>query len=126
MVLQRITFEHFYIETVADIDKQYAVLVNPQVMQFYKCGNIYLALTFEDKKLIVNFAVNTGKKSDGEWVEVLRAECKKANFETVVFITSVNNQVVQNIAKKYNCQLIKTNPNFYVDGSDALVFEGKV
>jgi hypothetical protein len=126
MTLQKITFEHFYLETVDTIEKVHATLLNPNLMEFFKCGPVYLALTHEGKRLIVNFALNTGKRSDGSWVEALISEARRAGFEKIVFITSRNNKTVQNIALKYECDLIKTNPNFYSDGSDAFVYEGNI
>lgn len=124
MSLQKISFEHFYIETVNFTDQKYAVLLNPYSMGFFKCGNVYLALTLSDI-LTVNFAINTGKRDRNNinWIDILISEAKKVNLSKISFITSINNKIVQNIAKKYDCKLINTNKNYYSGNEDALVYE---
>lgn len=126
MTLQKIDFAHFYLETVTTIEKEFANLINPNSMMFYKCGNIYLALTQSDKNIVVNFAINTGKRNTGDWVADLIKEAIKSNFEHIIFVTSEKNTIVQKIADKWKCKLVKKEPNYYSDGSAAYIYESLV
>lgn len=127
MILQKISFEHFYMEVIDYIDPAYARMLNPYIMTYFKCGNIYLALTLSDV-LTINFAIKTGKspKSDKNWVDILINECKKVKVDKISFITSINNKIVRNIAEKYGCKTLKVEEGYYPDGSDAIIYEGKV
>lgn len=126
MQLDMITFEHFMIEVKNDIVKEHLVFINPNVMKFFKVGNVYLALSVPNNKIVVNFAINTGKRFVGDWAEILKKEARQHKYEGVIFHTSVKNTVVQNIAKKNGCVIIDTLKDFYLNGEDCLVFEWKV
>lgn len=95
-------------------------------MKFFKIRNIYLALSVDRNKLVVNFAINTGKRNMPDWPRVLEKECIRLGAEAIRFYTSVNNKMVQAIAERYDCGLVETIPNFYSDGEDALIYEYKI
>ena len=123
MALEKITFDHFFIEVKGHIDKNHIVLINPNTMNFFKLDNIYLALSVPNNKLVVNFSINTGKGEGGDWRAELLREATRSKLDGIIFYTSENNKIVQNIAKKWKMKQIDTIPDFYSDGDAAFVYE---
>lgn len=122
-MVDKITFEHFFIEVKGSIKKEHLILLNPNIMQFYKVQNVYVALSINEKSLVVNFALNTGKEKGGDWMKDLQEEALRNGLEKVVWHTSSENKVVQGIAKRLGLKQIDLVKNYYADGTDAIVYE---
>jgi hypothetical protein len=125
-MLDRITFEHFFLEVRDDISPVHLKVINPNMMSFFKIDNVYVALTSEDKKLLIHFAINTGKKHRYDWLEKLKKEADDSKIRSIMFYTSVNNGPVHKLAAKWECDLVNKIDNFYADGDDAFVYEYKL
>lgn len=126
MYLDEITFQHFFLEVKQAVSKDLLEIVNPNIMKFFKYGNIYLALSNPSDKLVVNFAINTGKKNEGDWVEEMRKFAIRQKFKGIIFHTSESNKIVQNIANSRGCKLVDTIDDYYANGEKMLVFEYQI
>lgn len=93
--------------------------LNPEIMSFFKSGDSYLALTNQGQDLTIAMLIGSGL----DWIHDLRRECIKYNVLTVNFYTSINNKIVQRIAKYAKAEEIEKISNFYGDGIDGILYQ---
>lgn len=118
-MLDRISFNHFFMETKDKITPELYRKLNPEIMSFFKSGDSYLALTNQGQDLTIAMLIGSGL----DWIHDLRRECIKYNVLTVNFYTSINNKIVQRIAKYAKAEEIEKISNFYGDGIDGILYQ---
>lgn len=104
-MLQRISFEHFFVEIQNKLkDNAYLVpKINPYTMTFFKCGKTFLGLNVIGDILTIDMVFGEGV----DFIYSLAEECRRNNIKIVKFVTSQNNKKVQRLAD-YS-QALKTN-----------------
>lgn len=117
--MNKISFEHFFIETKDLLTESLYRKLNPNTMAFFKSGDVYLALMNQYDTLIIAMAVGKG---DTFMHDILK-ECRKFNFGFVKFITSVKNTRVQTLAKYWHAQEVGREKDYYGPGEDGIEYE---
>jgi len=123
MKLDRINFDHFMIEVKDIIKPEHIALLNPNMQVYYKLGHIYLALYVFNSKLTVEFAINTGKKNEGDWVGKIIEDAKKSGMTSIIFLTAEGNTSVNQIAHKIGAKEEKRIENYYSTGETCIQYE---
>ncbi len=125
-MMDKISFEHFFIEVKESVASKDLKFINPNAMAFFKMGHIYLALSQPKNKLIVNYALNTGKDQNRDWTADIKKEAEISGCESIIFYTSEHNKIVQNIAARWKMEKIDTIKDFYGVGEASFVYELKI
>ncbi len=121
-MLDKITFNHFFIETKNLIDSNSLPFINPESQVFFKASDVYFALSFNGNKVYINFMVGKGKNNlDG--MRILIKELKANKVKFVLFGTSENNKKMLAIAKYIESSFVQRFENYYADGSTYIEYE---
>ncbi len=95
--LEKITFNHFFMETKDKITPALYRMLNPDFMSFIKTGRVYMAILEKDKTL--NIAIAVGEDINKDCWQVIWEESHKANFDYIEFSTLETNKKMQTLAK---------------------------
>ncbi len=122
MSMERIDFNHFFLEIRDFITLPLLKKINPNTLSFWKCGGIYLALCQEPNTIVVHTAIRVSKENRISWVNELNLMCKQLNLRYVKFYTSQFNTTVIKIAEYCKAEQIDRLKDYYSENEDGLVF----
>ncbi len=118
--MQKIDFNHFYIETAGRIAEKYQIFINPNIQTFFKCGDVYFALTAYGDTVYVNMMVGTAENNiDG--LRIFMKEIKKS-FKFLKMGTVEHDRSIV-LYRYLGAKFLKKELNYYKDGSSYVEFE---
>ena len=119
MSFDKISFSHWFIETKDIIEQRFLPFINPETQEFFKCGSIYLALTFNAQHVYLNMLIGK-EKDNSEGLREFISACKRAGIKIIRFGTYAKNTKMIRMFKYIKATEINRIDNFYIDG-DALI-----
>lgn len=115
MSFDKISFEHWYIETKDIMEHKWFTFISPQSQTFYKSENIYLALTFTGNEAYVNMVI--GKESNNvAGFRRLIKECQNGHIKFLRFGTFGKNKRMLALYRYCGAKFVKEITNSYADG----------
>ena len=121
-MFDKISFNHFFLETKTLIDARWVPFINPETQTFFKSGSVYFALSFNPGNVYVNLMV--GKESDNaEGMRGLIKELKQSGVRFLRFGTYSKNKRILALYRYIQAQFVKQIDNYYNDGDAYVEYE---
>ena len=115
---------HFDVEVQDSIPETHYRMLDPYRQRYFKWGHVYLALFFNsENSLVVEYAINTGKKAAGDWVSAIIAVAKENKNKSILFQTAANNKAVHDIAARIGAKKIKEVQDYHGSGESYTFYE---
>ena len=112
ITFDRISFNHFYTEIKNIIPKEWFALINPETQSFWKCENVYYALTVGDGKIHINMIIEQNQNNI-QGLRGLIKQCKFWGIKTLTFGTASDNLRMQKLYKYIGATHLNTIKNAY-------------
>ena len=115
MIMDRISFNHFFIETKNRMPEGWFACINPETMTFWKVGDAYFAITLLGDIANIDMVIETGKNNLDSF-RCLYKSLKSGGFKKLIFGTASDNKRMQTLYKYAKAKHLGTNKDVFKSG----------